>query len=534
MKKILLTVFSTIALSYAFPQGQLSGDLQLNTNFYDKDKSIGATTTQYLHELSSTEAWLTVNYEINDYKFSVRYDLFNNSPLLQPTEAYTAQGIGFYSASKKINNLEVTAGCFYDQFGSGIVFRAYEERLIGLDYAVKGIRLKYDFSDKFRVKAFTGRQKNRFDAWAPVMKGLNLEKDFYIGDNIQLLSGAALLNRTLDKHDIDAIADEINSSSYKAEERFVPKYNVFASSIYNTLNYKDFSWYAEYAYKTHEAIKNKNGDKYIDKDGEVIYTTLNYSRTGFGIGLQYKKTRTFSLRTSPDRQFLEGIMNFLPPMSKQNSKVLPARYSISAMDFGEEAVQADLTWSPNKDNTVTGNFSYIVDENRKDLYREIIFDYYRKFNKNFKATVGLQSVLYNKLAYRNHLDTLLTGEDEDSIVHTITPFSEFVYKINDKKSLRAELQYMFTKQDYGDFLFVLLEYNIAPHYSFFTSDMINTVPKKTFDKKHYYNFGMSYTIKQTRFMVAYMKQVEGVVCTGGVCRTEPAFSGVKFSLSTNF
>ena len=104
----------------------------------------------------------------------------------------------------------------------------------------------------------------------------------------------------------------------------------------------------EYAYKTHEAIKDKSGSYYIDKDGDVIYTTINYSKTGFGLGLQYKKTRTFSLRTSPDRQLLEGIMDYLPAMSKQNSKVLPARYSISALDFGEEAVQADLTYSPNR------------------------------------------------------------------------------------------------------------------------------------------------------------------------------------------
>ena len=533
MKKIFSTFLFMGFLSAAFSQGQLSGDLQLNTNFYDKDKSIGANTTQYLHELSSTESWLTLNYEINDFKFMIRYDLFNNSPLLQPTEAYTAQGIGFYSLSKKINNLEITAGNFYDQFGSGIIFRAYEERIIGIDYAVRGIRLKYDFSDKFRMKAFTGRQKNRFDSWAPVMKGLNIEKDFYIGKNLQLLSGAAVLNRTLDQQSINAIADEINSYDTTIK-RFVPKYNVFAFSFYNTLNYNNFSWYMEYAYKTHEAIKDKSGSYYIDKDGDVIYTTINYSKTGFGLGLQYKKTRTFSLRTSPDRQLLEGIMDYLPAMSKQNSKVLPARYSISALDFGEEAVQADLTYSPNKNNTITGNFSYIRDENKKELYREVIFDYYRKYNKKFKSTIGIQSVLYNKLAYRNHLDTVLAGGNEASIVHTITPFSEFVYKLNDKNSLRAELQYMFTKQDYGDFLFALLEYNIAPHYSFFASDMINTAPKKTYDKKHYYNFGMAYTLKQTRFMISYMKQVEGVVCTGGVCRVEPAFSGVKFNLTTNF
>ena len=34
--------------------------------------------------------------------------------------------------------------------------------------------------------------------------------------------------------------------------------------------------------------------------------------------------------------------------------------------------------------------------------------------------------------------------------------------------------------------------------------------------------------------LAYIKQVEGVNCSGGVCRLEPAFSGVRFTLTTNF
>ena len=40
-----------------------------------------------------------------------------------PPKHTLPRGIGFYSLSKKINNLEITAGNFYDQFGSGIIFR---------------------------------------------------------------------------------------------------------------------------------------------------------------------------------------------------------------------------------------------------------------------------------------------------------------------------------------------------------------------------------------------------------------------------
>ena len=35
----------------------------------------------------------------------------------------------------------MTVGNFYDQFGSGLVFRSYEERNLGIDNAMDGFRL---------------------------------------------------------------------------------------------------------------------------------------------------------------------------------------------------------------------------------------------------------------------------------------------------------------------------------------------------------------------------------------------------------
>ena len=50
----------------------------------------------------------------------------------------------------------------------------------------------------------------------------------------------------------------------------------------------------------------------------------------------------------------------------------------------------------------------------------------------------------------------------------------------------------------------------------------------------YPTFGVVYVNKANRFQLRYVKQVEGIVCSGGVCRLEPAFSGVRFNVSSNF
>ena len=124
------------------------------------------------------------------------------------------------------------------------------------------------------------------------------------------------------------------------------------------------------------------------------------------------------------------------------------------------------------------------------------------------------------------------------------------YKFTRKKSVRVELQYMSVgedekagfKQDYGDWVFLLVEYAMAPHWSFVVSDMYNSAAGKLTpvnadgEKQllHYPRVDVYYTNKANRFSLSYIKQVEGIVCNGGVCRLEPAFSGFNFSINSSF
>ena len=156
-------ILCTGAFAQNEEKGQLSGNLLLNFQKYIRDDSIGASTKVYKQNTSSIEAWLFLNYRYRGYSFVVRYDAFNNSPLLNPQGSTTAHGIGFYQINKKVDKLDITVGSFYDQLGSGLLFRAYEQRQIGIDYALQGIRLQYDFNDRWKAKAFAGNQKGNVD-----------------------------------------------------------------------------------------------------------------------------------------------------------------------------------------------------------------------------------------------------------------------------------------------------------------------------------------------------------------------------------
>jgi hypothetical protein len=281
MKKLFtFCYFLFVSVYFTFAQGFISGDLELRNDYYVKDTSIGASGTNHYDDLkSSADAWLSVNYTNNDWGFrtGIRLDMFLNSRFHNPNQdAYTAFGVGRWFVEKDIKNLTLTGGHFYDQFGSGIAFRAYENRFLGIDNAIFGIKAKYNLNENWFVKGFVGVQKNRMTLYKPLIKGLNAEGYVPIGEKITLVPGASIVNRTIDETSMTTIANSINA--YALEDRFIPKYNTYVFSLYNRLDAGNFSWFIEGAYKTHEAVNVALGQPYQDKPGSVIYSSLTYSQ----------------------------------------------------------------------------------------------------------------------------------------------------------------------------------------------------------------------------------------------------------------
>jgi len=74
---------------------RFSGNLQSDASFFMRDSAIGAfNTPQYDRQLYGANSWLQLNYSNWGFDLGLRFDLFNNSNLLNPTGSYTAQGIG--------------------------------------------------------------------------------------------------------------------------------------------------------------------------------------------------------------------------------------------------------------------------------------------------------------------------------------------------------------------------------------------------------------------------------------------------------
>jgi hypothetical protein len=460
MKKIYFVALALASLSAYAQQsgeltekGQFSGNFQMNTQFYLRDDKIGASTTQYLREKSSTEAWLFMNYKLKGFNFTVRYDLFNNSPLFNPFQAYTNQGLGYWEITKEIDKFSITGGYFYDQFGTGLIFRAYEDRNIGIDFAVQGARIVYTPTENLRLKVFTGRQKYRFDTREPVIKGGNIEYRLPVSENAILDMGTSLVNRTLDQNTMSQVANTING--YTLEKRFNPTYNVYSWNLYNTLNYKKFTLYLEYCNKSPEAILDYSSTL-VKKGGNIYYASLSYATKGLGINGQIRRIETYPLRVNP----LEiqpfpnsAVINYMPALTRQNTYRLLARYNSVVQDLGENAAQLEITFKPNKKFSMNINTSAVnalngVDFNKSipkikwdsttKLFSEFYVDASYKFTSAFKMMAGIQFIGYNQVLFEGK------PQEKAPYVNAITPFGEFTYRLTPTRSVRLEWQYMHT------------------------------------------------------------------------------------------
>ncbi len=534
--------------------GRLSGKLHINANVFLRDSLIGASNTpQFDHQFFGSESWMNLNYSNWGFDFGIRFDFFQNSNLRNPRASYSGEGIGLWYVRKKIDNLDFTVGYFYDQIGSGIIYRSYEERGLPIDNALYGIRGIYSINEDWSLKAFSGKQKQLFTSYESLISGVNLD-GFYMPNeekNLTFAPGLGFVKRTLDDNSMNALVASLGD--YLPEDLFIPTYNAYAFTFYNTLTAGKFNWYVEGAYKTQDNIVDLEGERvskftgdtivgsqFVGEEGTVFYSSLSYANKGLGLSLEGKRTENFGFRTRPQETLNNGLVNFLPPMARTHTYRLLARYAPATQDKGELALKADIRYAPSRKMLFNASYSHIVTLDNAPLYDEFYFEYTYKPKRTFKLTTGLQMQTYNQEVFE--------FKPGVPIVETFTPFVDVFYKLSKKRSVRFEGQYMVTgedkgvKHDFGDWIYGGLEYNFSNKFSISLTDMFNVAPGKNSPVDdsgeklaiHYPRFDVFYINGPTRVSIGYVKQVQGIVCSGGVCRLEPAFSGVRANLTTSF
>jgi hypothetical protein len=157
-------------------------------------------------------------------------------------------------------------------------------------------------------------------------------------------------------------------------------------------------------------------------------------------------------------------------------------------------------------------------ESSKMKFLDFSVDVEKQWTKKFKSTLMYSLQDYHKLE-----NSLYIG-----MSHTVV--ADLLYKWTGSISTRLELQYLTAKDYQKDWMAALLEVNFAPSWSIFASDMYNHGSTK----KHYYNAGVSYSYKWIRVAAGYGRYRAGFICSGGVCRQLPAYTGANLTLTASF
>lgn len=501
-------------------QGQLSGSFETRSIYYLDDSETKAFAPE---DNPGSNNYLKLDYGYGKFSAGVQYEAY--LPVVQglPTGLHNS-GLVLKYASFRDSSLTVTAGDFYEQFGNGLILRTYEERSLGLNTAIEGVRVDYSFGSIARIKGFAGRPREFMEKAGSVVKGASLHFDL-----------ASLL--------------QLKSSSLTAEANYVNRYvryagqagidpNVNAWSLRGNWIRGAVSLQGEYAYKTKDAAAY-SGD--IKKDGSAFLLELGYNANGFGSLLSVRRLEYMQFGTSRGIAGIGRDLNFLPALTRQYSYSLANLQPHNTMGNGETGGQLDIRYRFKRGTSLGGRYGTRISLNASAYYNlkgDVAngYDffaigstrYYRDINvdveKKISQAVNLHLV-YSAQAY----NPVVIGKENTQHFSNIA-VADLTWKATDSESLRFEGQHLWSREYYKNWTAGLVEYTIASTWSFFAGDMYNYGDTGI----HYYNTGCSYTASRTRFSLSYGRNREGVICVGGICLLMPAYTGFNLSVTSSF
>lgn len=466
---------------------------------------------------------------------------FLQYPLPGFEKDFKGWGLPNFWAKGKFNRVEVTLGSTYDQFGSGFIYRTYEQRSLGIDNSLLGARVQWR-GDGFTVKALTGRQRRYWDwnkAWITGADAeVNLEQwaKPMQAHNAHLMLGVSWVNKHERQEEL--MADPTHKLNF-------PEY-VNAWDARARYQQGPVSLLLEYAHKSQDPSFD---NVYNYGPGHVEMLSASYSRKGLSALVQVKRSENMSFRSRRSMTGISSMINHLPAFSMEHTYALAALYPYATNTQGEWAYQAELSYLFKKGTALGGkygtqvrlNFSHIHSLEYEDIPTGFGTDgpkttfwgwgdetYYQDFNVQIEKKLS-RAVKLN-LMYMNQRYNKTAVEGEGGMVRSNIAVAEVRWNMARKWTLRGEVQYLSTRDDQGDWWYGLLELSWAPHWMFTVSDMYNSGETKL----HYYQGLVTYNVKSHRIQVGYGRTRAGYNCAGGVCRYVPASRGVTVAYNYNF
>ena len=542
MKQYTILVFSFIFIINSFAQENFSiyGDIQINGQTFEEDSSIGAEKRD-----PSSQNYLNLTLDFKDYlRIGSRFELHSNP--IPDLKRYEGGGISNKFIQFQKWNLDITLGNFYDQFGSGILFRSYFDPNLGIDNSMYGARIKYRPSSGIDLIGIIGKQRNYWELGDGLVRGFDAQ--VYLNDYIFKKS----------KTTVSLGGSFVTKFEEDSSTKYILPENVGAWSSRINISRGRWNFDSEYANK----INDPNPDNgLIYKNGNSLIVSGIYSKKGLGIVLSGKRADNMSFRSDRNAELTQLNINFLTSLNKQQSYSLATLYPYVTQPNGETGMQFDFFYKIPKNSLLGGKYGTELNVNFSNCYtlhktnptdtntigisgtygyeskffkfgdekifQELNISLKKKINKKLKLNATYINVFNNDKILKSQLT--IDGSEEKIFANIFILETE--YKLKSRHTIKTEIQHLQTKQHFGNWGMGMIEFNLG---SFFLSaqDLFNYGHPNS--ANHYYSVTTGLVKDSHRIELRYGKVRAGLFCVGGICREVPASNGFSINFTYSF
>ena len=551
LKKFIIVFILLIIVNNIHGQSSSSfyGSFESNGVYYQENED-----EKYKDKFASNN-YLNLKYILNSsWNFEVQVESYSPMRLQNYSDSFENTHLSTLNINYSKNNFGFTIGSIYDQFGSGLILRTWEDRQLGINNSIWGLRSTYG-NEKVNLKLLAGWQKKGSQISVGKVMGFDSEFTLINSSDIyeNLILGLSYVGR-FENLSFPAISPPVGYDFNDLTSLFSGRIDYVKNDFY--LSYEQI-----YKSKDGVALQGAIFNDFV-KEGAAHSLNIGLAKSGFGIDFSFRRLENmgfYSDRFEQGEVFNETTINYLPALTKQhdylltNINVYESQPYVSfpdpsLMKSGEIGYQMDLYYDVKKNTfmggkygsklsinisswyNLDGDYSYNPLDYNTDLFAfgekyfsEQSFELRKKWSEKFDNIFLFVNKYYNKRYVEEKI-----GEINSQVF-----VLDNTLKLNNKKSVRFELQHLFNKDDKKNWYGYGLEYNFNYDFSTYFNTIVNYQNTEE-NKPNYYSFGVSYSKNASRYSISYGKQRGGLLCYGGICRYVPEFKGISFSINTSF
>jgi hypothetical protein len=358
MKRLfIIMAFAASAVSVsAQEKGYLTGSFETNDHIYVKDEANKFTPGD---DNFGSNNYLKLDYYNGNFSAGLQMEGYYPTLIGYPSELNKFALSNMY-VNWKDEDFQITAGTFYDQYGSGLLFRSWEDRLLGMNNTIMGARFAYNWEDKVAFKAMWGMPRLGMELSDTQLRGADLSVSLsnIIGWNDILLSvEGSVLNR-YEKISIDAEEAGAKASTVGYSGRINFDYNGF----FVKGEYVDLG-------KKLVAMQLKRGNAQL--------VELGYNGRGLGVTLTGRRLEWMGQKISSRSLSTANLISYVPAMSTQYTYMLTTLHpynpqvgdeSTIAFNSGEMGGQLDAFYNFRRGTKLGGKRGMKVHANFSTYY----------------------------------------------------------------------------------------------------------------------------------------------------------------------